>query len=77
MSSTGVVDFHSKLNTLETIQTELKLHPWRLEEKRGRTQKHDDDFENTPLMTAAKAGNYAVVVFLLSLGANVEAKRHV
>ncbi len=74
----SIVDIHAKDIAFETIQTELRLHPWRLEEKRVRQEGVDDvDVGNTPLMSAAKAGHAAVVVFLLSLGANIQATNEV
>ncbi len=66
-----MVDIHAEDVTLEAIQVELTHHPWRIDEKRS------VGFDDTPLGTAAKAGNVAVLVFLLSLGANVEAKNEV
>ncbi len=52
--------------TLETMRDELRQQPWRLDER--------SVYGNTPLMSAAMFGNVAVVEFLLSLGANMEAK---
>ncbi len=65
-----LVDIHAKTVSLETIQAELRLHPWRLEERGCSVGK-------TPLTSAAEAGNVAVVEFLLSLGADMEAKEAV
>ncbi len=60
------VDIFGEGITLETMRDELRQHPWRLEEKSVNG--------DTLLMSAAKFGKTAVVEFLLSLGANIEAK---
>ncbi len=73
----SIVDIHAKRITLDTIKTELSLHPLRLEERCEMRNFGDADVGNTPLMTAARAGNISVVVFLLSIGANVEATKEV
>ncbi len=73
---TSYVDIHEGV-ILETIQSELRLYPSRLEEEIEMKQvRNTDDVGNTPLMSAAKTGNVAVVDFLLSLGANVEAENN-
>ncbi len=58
----------SKHITLEAIQDELRAFPSRLEEKKE---------GKTPLISSAEFGNDLVCEFLLSLGANVEAKNEV
>ncbi len=65
-----VVNIHSSRITLEEMQVELRVHPLRLEEK-------ETFWGNTPLMSAAKFGNVAVVEFLLLIGANIHAKNNV
>ncbi len=72
MSSTDLtivhIDIHSEHIRLEAIQDELRVNPSRLEEeKEGKT----------PLMSSAEFGNDLICEFLLSLGANVEAKSEV
>ncbi len=68
--SSRVIDIHSKHITLEALQTELRLHPSRLEEM-------EMTHGYNPLMSSAKFGNIAVVEFLLSFGANIHAKNKV
>ncbi len=63
-----IVNIHSQLFTLEELQAELRIHPWRLEEKED---------GNTPLISSTKLGKIAVVEFLLSLGANIHEKDEV
>ncbi len=60
--------------TVEAMQIELRQQPWRLEEEYGREDVYGLDNGNTPLISSALHGNIAVVKFLLSLGANVEAR---
>ncbi len=68
----SVVDIHAEDVTLETIQAELMLHPLRLEER-----KEEGEVGCTPLIAAATSGNVALVKFLLSVGANIEARNEV
>ncbi len=68
MNSNRIVDIHSKHVTLEALQEQLGVNPWRLEEwKAGKT----------PLLFSVEFGNIAVCEFLLSLGANIEATNEV
>ncbi len=70
---------HSKHIALDAIQEELRLNPWRLEEKK--VKYNDTHFDshvgNTPLMSSVRFENVAVVEYLLSIGANSEAKNEV
>ncbi len=68
------VDIFAVDITLESIRDELKVHPWRLEE---RDVDVGNGMGNTPLMSAADFGKVDVVQFLLLLGANIEAKNTV
>ncbi len=70
-----VVNIHAQLITRVMLETELRLHPMRLEERKE--WEHDRDEGNTPLTSAAMFGNIPVVEFLLSIGANIEAKNEV
>ncbi len=74
-----VVDIYGEDITMETIQEELRANPSRLEEKKDSDSRYRQDFDegNTPLISSAKFGNYPVVEFLLSVGADVEAKNQV
>ncbi len=60
------VDVHSSRITLKALQAELSANPMRLEELK--------EWGNTPLMSSAEFGNVVVCKFLLSIGANIEAK---
>ncbi len=71
----SAVDFHSKHITLDALQEELRVNPWKLEEKNGGTQW--DFGGNTPLISSAAFGNLKVCEYLLSIGSNVEAKNKV
>ncbi len=66
MGTTISVDIHSPDITLDALQSELKKNPMRLEERR--------EGNNTLLISSTESGNLAVCTFLLSVGANVEAK---
>ncbi len=68
MNSNQIVDIHSKHISLEALQEELRVTPSRLEEKKA---------GKTPLLCSVDFGNIAVCEFLLSLGANIEAKNEV
>ncbi len=65
-----IVDIHSEHITVEELQDELRVNPMRLEEK-------ENEYGNTPLLSSAEYENVAVFEFLLSLGANLEAKNKV
>ncbi len=68
-----VVDIHYNNITLEKLQNELRMNPWRLEEIKYNTS--DEHLKmNTPLLSAAAFGNVVVCEFLLSLGADIEAQ---
>ncbi len=71
-----VVNIHSKRITLDALQEELRMKPWRLEEKNVGDRDHIFA-GSTPLMSSAAFGNLEVVKFLLSVGANIEAKHEV
>ncbi len=69
----STVDIHSDHVRLNALQEELRIRPLRLEE-------HKVIFPHagmTPLLSSAKFGNIAVCEFLLSIGANIEAKSDV
>ncbi len=70
-----MINIHALDITLDEIQAQLNQHPLRLEERSEDEEEYDDG--NTPLIAAAAYGNTAVVNFLLSMGANVEAKNTV
>ncbi len=71
------VDIHSELTTLDAFQEELRINPSRLEEWEVGINKLHPQVENTPLMSAAVFGNSALCEFLLSVGANIDAKNEV
>ncbi len=58
----------------ECHKRRLRIHPSRLEEMK--TEENNWDDGKTPLMASARCGNIAVVEFLLSLGANIEATKN-
>ncbi len=78
MSTTRIsaVDVHSKHTTLDSLQEELRVNPWRLEEK-----KEGNGWElhtgNSPLISSAAFGTLKVCEFLVKVGANIEAKNTV
>ncbi len=72
-----VVDIHSQHITLETLQNELRSNPTRLEEKKVGNNWDIPHAGNTPLMTSVEFQNIVVCEFLLSVGANIEAKNEV
>ncbi len=86
------INLHANNTSLDDIQSELREHPSRLEEKRVRKYDEQDCFVEdeesvvdgdgdddgyTPLMAAACFGNDVIVEFLLSIGANIETKNEV
>ncbi len=73
----SIFDMHFKHTTHEDLQAELRVHPWRLEEKKAENTKHNLQSGNTPLMSSAEFGNVEICEFLLSVGANIEAKNEV
>ncbi len=79
MSTTAIsaVDIHSEHITLDALQQELRINPWRLEEKKGGNGWQSTDEGNTPLISSAEFGNLQECEFLLSVGANIEAKNTV
>ncbi len=76
-SSIPQINIHAKDISVESLSTELTLNPLRLEEVEDRGIKFDEDDRNTPLMSAASNGNVEAVKYLLSIGANVEARNRV
>ncbi len=70
----SAVDVHSQDITLEALQEELRINPSRLEEKKGGNYW---DQANSPLISLADFGNLQVCEFLLSVGANIDAKNTV
>ncbi len=68
-------DVHSFYITLEAIREELRMNPWRLEKKKGGSEWYSAG--NTPLISSTVFGNLEVCEYLLSVGANVEAKNSV
>ncbi len=72
----SAVDVHSEHITLDMIQEELRVNPWRLEEKKGAND-WDTHEGNTPLISSAAFGNLEVCEYLLSVGANIKAKNTV
>ncbi len=67
MSTTFVITAQTSEEAIEDI---LREYPFKLEENM-------DSSGNTPLMIACYLGNVGVVQYLLSLGANVQAKNNV
>ncbi len=74
MGITTSIDIHSPAITLKVLGAELRKNPSRLEEKKVGTNFADPQAGNTPLMSSAELKH---VEFLLSVGANVEAKNAV
>ena len=70
------MDIHSEHITLDALQEELRINPCRLEEKKGGNG-WDPTEGNSPLTSSAGFGNLEVCEFLLSVGANIEAKNKV
>ncbi len=77
MGTTISVDIHSPDITVKAIRADLRKNPRRLEEKKEGSIRDDPLAGNTPLMSSAEMGNIAVCEFLLSVGANIEAKNAV
>ncbi len=78
MEGISFENLHSKSVKLETIQAALRDDPSLLEkmtEKYNREENVDEG--NTLLITCALFGNLAAVEYLLSVGANIEAKNMV
>ncbi len=76
----SVLDIHSKFVTLDDLRDEFRVNPLRLEERKVRKKNEGPDGPvegNTSLITAAVFGNVALCEFLLSIGANLEAKNKV
>ncbi len=71
------VDIHSPDITLEALQAELRRNPRMLEEKKPGYKRHDPLEGNTPLISSVEFGNVPVCDFLLSVGANIEARNDV
>ncbi len=68
------VDIHSPGITLRALRAELRKNPTRLEEKKEGNNWVDPLAGNTLLMSSAELGNVPMCKFLLSVGANIEAK---
>ncbi len=73
MATSTRINLHAEEITVETMQEEIRVNPVRLEEKK----KFRSFGPCTPLLTAIWFGNVAVVRFLLSSGANIEARTEV
>ncbi len=71
--SVEVINLHNEHITVKEMQEELRVNPLRLEEK----MLVDVYDRCTPLTAAAYFGNVAVVEYLLSAGANIEATNQV